>query len=317
MAFTERSARLPAVRGTQPLARGLMLIAMLALAPHATGHGGIAYELQRVETRLQSQPHDVEALLERAALQRLRGDYGAALADLNNLADRAPTLPELCFQRGMTLAALGYPAEAELDLSYVLSVRPTSRRALVTRATLYEQLGQRSWAVRDYRAALALAPSVDVVLALGRLFERSGALDDAAACYANGLSELHDAEVIKQALVRIEAERGHLDRAIALVDTMIASRSFKAEAYLQRAELHDANGAASLALADRRTALSLIDRSLLKRPSALRRLSRAKALLALKRTDEARRDLELALNQSPSLREAQELLNALHNNHEN
>lgn len=80
-----------------------------------------------------------------------------------------------------------------------------------------------------------------------------------------------------------------------MVDTLIASSAFKADAYLDRADLYEAAGEEARALQDRRTALAIVERGIAKRPSAMRRQSRARALLALER--EA--DLEDALDDPP------------------
>ncbi len=279
----------------------LCLCTSLASAP-----AGGDVEIATLDDQLATDPDRVDWLVQRAALHRMGGDYGAALADLNEAYDRDPELPEVCLQRGQVLAALGYPLAAESDLSLFLGVRPNSVRALAVRGRLLALMGRPAEARADYEAALALAPTPDLYLDLCRLDEESGNLDGAARCHSRGLGELHDALVLRRALARIETKRRNYDRAIALLDTLIDHPALRADALLERADAYEKAGKERQALRDRQLALREIDRALAERPSHRFEQLRVRALWALDREDEDEDDGDA--DRPPRLDEAREAL---------
>jgi tetratricopeptide (TPR) repeat protein len=285
-----------------------VLLIAATWAPTAASHGGIPKEIAALDVKLAGDSERADWWVERATLERLRGDYGAALADLNEAADLEPDLPTLCLERGRVLAIFGYNAEAESDLDYFLATSPRHARALADRAAIRAALGHDDLARADYEAALAIGKSIDVYLALGKLLERGDKLDDAAQCYSKGLGVLSDAVVLKLALIRVETERRNYKRAIQLVDTIIASSAVRADGLLHRAEILEKAGKEAEARRDRLAALEEVNRAMKKRPSALRRLTRAKILLALDRHEEGIDELESVNEQAPNLEEARELL---------
>ena len=119
---------------------------------------------------------------------------------------------------------------------------------------------------------------------------------------------LNQAVVLKRALIAVEVERGEFAGAIALVDTFIAAHAFNADAFLDRADIQERAGDLELARADRLRALAQIERALLQRPSEMRRLSRARALLGLGRVAAAVAELEAIVARSPRFGDAQRML---------
>ena len=261
---------------------GLALCLGTSLA--GAGAGGDP-AIAALDDKLVKDPERVDWLVERAALQRLRGDYGAALADLNEAYDLDPELPEVCLQRGQVLAALGYPLAAQSDLGLFLAYRPHNVRALAVRGRLLALMGRPSEARADYEAALALAPTAELYLDLCRLDEAAGNLNGAASCYTRGLGELHEALVLRQALARIETDRRNYDRAIDLLDTLIDHPALRAGALLDRADAYDKAGKESKALRDRQRALQEIDRALGEGPSDRFWQLRSRVLWALDQED--------------------------------
>ena len=61
----------------------------------------------------------------------------------------------------------------------------------------------------------------------------------------------------------------------------------------------------------REQALAEVNQTMTKRVTALHRLSRAKVYMALGRVEEAKRDLEIALQMAPNLAGARDLLRTL------
>jgi len=224
-------------------------------------------QVTALDDKLAADPDRIDWLLERAALHRLRGDFGAALADLNEAYELDPELPEVCLERGQVLAALGYPLAAESDLSLFLALRPDSVRALQVRGRLLSLMGQPARARADYEAALALAPTAALYLARCRLDEDSGKLDDAASCYSRGLGALRDAVVLRHALARVETERRNYGRAIAMLDALVDHPALRADALLDRADAYEQAGKELQALRDRQLAMEVIQRALERRTS--------------------------------------------------
>ncbi|MBW2454869.1 MAG: hypothetical protein JRI68_10175, partial [Deltaproteobacteria bacterium] len=196
----------------------LGIVSCVSLSSH---HALSEPAIAALDDKLAQDPDRVDWLLERAALHRLGGDFGAALADLNEAHELDPELPEVCLERGQVLAALGYPLAAESDLSLFLAIRPDSVRALAVRGRLLALMGLPARARADFEAALALAPTAELYLGLCQLDLDSGDLDDAASCYSRGLGELRDAVVLRHALARVETDRRNYDRAVALRDQLI------------------------------------------------------------------------------------------------
>lgn len=88
----------------------------------SAAHAHDTAELARLDTVLESAELDetvIDALIERAALSRMRGDFGASLADLNEAYTLDPEHPEIALQRGLVLALLGFKKDAEHDLEAV------------------------------------------------------------------------------------------------------------------------------------------------------------------------------------------------------
>jgi tetratricopeptide (TPR) repeat protein len=285
-----------------------LVTSALALPAMAWAHGGIPMEIAALDDKLAAQPDHAGWLVERAALLRRRGDPVAALVDLEDAYEADPELDTIALERGHVLGDLGLFEPAEWDLSAYLERHPKHVKALLTRARVHQRAGHTDAARRDYRHALALEPSVDAVTALGRLEEQAGDWEAAKAAYDQGLEALGDALVLRMALVRALTTLRDYDRALEVLDAVIAKARVPADLRLTRAEVLAAAGREDEARKERETALSELDAALIKRPSMLRRLSRAKALLALDREEEARPELEDLVETAPDLEEARELL---------
>ena len=285
-----------------------MLAAVLLLGGSAAAHDGTSVEMAVLDAQIQGRPGDVDLLLQRAALARRTGDLSKSITDLEQVARRDPERRELFLERGLTLAAQGSAARAEADLDRFLDAGAPAAIALAARASIRQAAGRLAEARADYDEAIRLRPDPELYLARGRVDEARGQLAAAAQGYEEGMRALGGAVVLRLALVRVERARGRFDRAVALLDEVITTAPMKAEWLLHRADVHAAAGRAVAAARDRADALREIDAMLARRPTDLRRLTRARALLALGRKAEAIRELEGVVARSPRLKEAQALL---------
>ena len=271
-------------------------------------HEGVSAEIAALDVKIQQNPKDAALLVQRAALLRREGQFVRALADLAQASDVEPNRRDIVLEKGLTLAAKGDAKEAEIALSAYLASGPPLAGALEARGKMREGAKRFVEARADYAAAIVLRSDPELFLARGRMDEALGHWDDAARGYEEGLKALSGAVVLRMALVRVEAKRGKFDRAIALVDEMLATLPLKADWLLLRADLHMQAGRVDAARKDRVVALQELDERMARRPTDLARITRAKALLALGRKKEAAADLEIVLARTPQLEEARTLL---------
>lgn len=140
-------------------------------------------------------PVPTEVLLLRATIRQSRHDFGAALADLNEVLRRVPTHAQAALTRATVLSVMGRPADAKPDCDIVVAGRAhpivgatchaalagltgkandgialldaalattpppgLAAWALGTRGELHQRNGDAALAEVDYRAALALQP---------------------------------------------------------------------------------------------------------------------------------------------------------------
>lgn len=292
------------------LAPCVVAIVSLSAIP-AAAHEGVSAEIVALDAKIQKHPKNASLYIERAALYRREGKFVVALDDLATAQKLDPTRREIALERGLTLAAKGDSKEAEASLGVFLASGPPSVKALEARGKIREKAKRFAEARSDYAAAVALKPDPELFLARGRMDEALGHWDAAARGYEEGLRVLSGAIVLRLALVRAEGKRGHYDRAITLIDEVLPTLPVKTEWLLLRAQQHAAAGHAEHARKDREEALREVDARLSRRPTDLARISRAKALLALGRKQEAITELQGVVARSPKLEEARTLLDEI------
>jgi tetratricopeptide (TPR) repeat protein len=287
-------------------------VGVFLVSATAWGHQGHSAELAALDAELRARPADVGALVRRAAVHRRQRAFSRAIADLERALRLDPRRADLYLERGLTRAASGDAAGADVDFTRALAGSSEAPRlaaaALAGRAVSRERLGRLEAARADYDAAIRSRPDPELVLARGRIDEARGRLDLAADGYAEGLRALGGAVVIRIALVRVERRRKNFERALALVDEVLAVAPLKADLRLVRAEVLADAGRSSDAERERLEALREIDSAIASKPNDLRRLTRARAYLALRRIPDARAELEGILSRSPKLTEAEALL---------
>lgn len=273
-------------------------------------HSDVDPEIAKITQELASQPGNVDLLLRRGQLYRFNGKFSDSLQDLEQAwlldRDNRPVALERC----RTLVSLGRNSEAEAGLDHYLQGESGVSRvvALVERAHLYADTGRTVLALRDYSAALELYQTVELYLAVGHLQEGLGQLDAAAAGYLEGLSKLPQASILRRELIRVKIAQGHYPEALTLIDHELAAASVKTEWYLQQAEVLAAMGQTEATDRARAHALAEANRVLAKRPTALKRLARAKVYQAMGQLEAARQDLRQAVQTAPRLTVAQDLL---------
>lgn len=296
--------RTPAMVSILLLATGTSVTPLLA-------HPGLHHDIEALSARLEATPDDPRLHLERAVYYRLNGEYDRALADLDLVARTSPAETGLLLERGLTLSALGRDRDALRALDAELKGAPGNARALGERARVHARLGNDKAAIADDGAAIAIEPDLDLYLERGLLQEKAGRLDAAAAGYRDGLARLGGAVLLREGLIRVELRRGNGQAALAAIDEAMAHATVKTGWMLRRSDVLDTLHQPEAARAGREQALREIDGVLQERDSGIHRVSRARVLVALGRSDDAKRELEQVLAKTPNYDEARDLLRGL------
>ena len=296
-------------------ARGRIALSLLAVAlgvaalpPGPRAHEGAHHDVARLTEALAARPDDVALLLERAYFHRVGGDAERSLGDLDRARSLAPGDLRIAAERGLTLARLGRAPEALQELDRVVRDGAPTAAVHNERARLLAASGRTLEAIDAYRASLALRDDVEIVLACGAMLEQLGTLDEAADLYAVAAKRLGSPVTVRAALMRVHRAAGDWAAALSLADAEIARARIKTDPLLVKAEILEAAGDPPSARAHREAALAEADAAVARKPTALHLLTRARALVALERTGEARAVLGLVLEDVPDLVPARELL---------
>ncbi len=275
-------------------------------------HTSPDHEIEDQTQALEEEPERIDLWVKRGKLYRSNGNYLEALNDLNRAAELDPENSNILLERGLTLSALGRDVDAEVVLDQFLDQELNdSMMALVARGHIRARTGREGLAILDFTNAIQKEPRAGLFMARGKAQESLGNLEAAALGYREGLSQLGNKVSLKKALIRAETAQYRYDVALRLIDEEIARVRVKAPWYLKRAELWALKGQVKAAQRDRERALVETNRALGKRPTALHRVYRAKVLISMGRLEDAKRDLQLAIQVAPFYAEAGELLASL------
>ena len=278
----------------------------------AASHTSPDHEIEDQTQAILKEPERPDLWITRSQYYRSNGNFVQALNDLEQAGELDPENIDILLERGLTLSALGRDVEAEVELDRFLEEESSnSLIALVERGHIRARTGREDLAIDDFTHAIHLQPAVGLYMARGQAQETLGDLEAAASGYREGLSHMGDNVSLKRALIRIEKTRHQYDEALRLIDEELARVKIKSPWYLARAELLALKGQVKAAKRDRKKALVETNRALGKRPTALHRMYRAKVYIAMGRLEDAKRDLQLAVQVAPYLAEAEELLTSL------
>ena len=109
----------------------------------------------------------------RGAAFAARQEFDQALVALNRACELAPQDPEYAYLRGRVYRQLKQPAAARADFDRSLKLKPDDVQALIARAELEVEAGERAQAQTDLDAADAVAPrQADVRFEMAGFYER-------------------------------------------------------------------------------------------------------------------------------------------------
>ena len=255
-------------------------------------------------------PNYAEYYLDRGMLLHRQGRLGEALADYDQAIHLSPPFPEVYYNRAEARREAGDVEGALADYAYVLDLDPLMTDAHINRSALLIELAQDDvdaiglgWS--SIRTGLAVAADSPELLCLkGQLHELEGEFEEAAAAYSATLAAAADYAEAWALRGVLAYQTGDLTSAIADLE--------------QACTLSDEPGVRfNLAVAyqdDARhdLATKLLDGVVAETDDLDARLQRARSLIALGRSEDAKEDLRICGDADPSyLPQVGELLTGL------
>ena len=270
--------------------------------------------------KIKEQFLDAYSFLRAGMANERTGNYPAAVKAYERGLEAEPDNVELLNSMGFALFQQGKSEEAIVSLEKALSVDPQHWKAHNNMALASIDLGEFELAEAHYRESLAIEPQPAIYNDLGFVLERQGLPHEAADAYRKSLElnpesaaahynlasflartgEFAEAETHFQAALAkdpstqaytglgfVQWQQGHADEAIASLQNAIKADPNNATAYENIAAILIEQGKLEEAAATYRQLIS-------NQPSAAAHQELANVLMRLGRSDEARREMELA-----------------------
>jgi tetratricopeptide (TPR) repeat protein len=264
-ARAHRSPKGTSVWRTSALLIGLTaLIALAYPSNQAEGHGAFSDRVDPVNRQIDAQPQQPEHYLRRAVLHRTRGDWTAALADLDRAAQLDPSRHEVDYQRGRVLLDANRAGEAELALRRFLAQEPDHSAARACRARALMRIGRALEAAEEFSRAIAERPTPVPDDYLDRARALAGAgdahLEQAVRGLDEGIDRVGSVATFELLAMELELKVGHFDAALARLDR-VSAHSPRQESWLaRRAEIYQRAGRREEACEAFRSALAEIQK---------------------------------------------------------
>lgn len=248
---------------------------LLFFAVCATAQAGIGLpeRLVLLGERIAATPADPNLYLRRALIYSDSGEFKLALADVDTAAQFGP-VENTYYVRAILLYRLGQFAQALPLLNQFIKANPTHTEALMYRARVLRDAGQREKALADYRRYFGLQANAEPgdYLTAARLmveladqnrrgYSRSGAL----ALLDARIAALGNAPQLQRYAIEIEQQSCHSTEVLARLQQLHATARQAPQWHLQVAEQHLLLGQLSAAREQLQAAHTLLAA---RRPSA-------------------------------------------------
>lgn len=237
---TPKNARLPpgVPNGSIPpqtySMKATIIIALgVALGPVCEGrvkaHEDLIARITTLTAQLSTNQNNVVALIQRADLYRLHGDWTEARSDYAAVSKLAPNSAPLLLGRAQLHVDQGEDAAARAAFDDFLSRFPTNSVALLGRARVLTRLGERKAAIADYSRAIAVgaSPQPEDFLERASLQATEFSVDEAIKGLDEGLTRLGWLVTFQKAAIDYELKRQRSDQALARLETIIARANRK------------------------------------------------------------------------------------------
>lgn len=227
----EKSAQVSALRSSEQAA-GKQEVALATEIPSNPASAApsqprtIDSRIGDATKRLQLNPADTTALIERGQAYAAKPDFALAIDDFTRAIAIRPTDANTLFWRASMYAEQGKLDFAVTDYNDVIKLQPKNFAAFNNRGSVYRAQKKLDLALRDYSAAIAIDS------------KQSIALTNRALVYR---------------------ERSNLDAAIADLNAAIAANPNYANAYARRGETLELKSSRDAAIADYRAVLRLAE----------------------------------------------------------
>jgi tetratricopeptide (TPR) repeat protein len=218
--------------------------ALLLGAAAAPAHEDRDETLARLDRTIAASPKDPAPWRERAVLERRRGDFARAHADLGRAAKLGLGSALTQRERGLLWLAERRFAEAEASLRGVLAETPDDPPTLLAHARALAGLERFREASDTYERLVRIAPrsSPDVQLERIGAAEAAGGLERALGSAEQALAELGPVPALEQRALDLELRTGRIDAALARLDRLARAGGAREERLLQRAEILERAG---------------------------------------------------------------------------
>jgi tetratricopeptide (TPR) repeat protein len=254
----------------RPAGWGLLLLlpSFALVSPvSAEAHGAVHEQIDALTQQINQAPKNAGLYVMRGELYTEHGDLDAALSDYHRAGQLNPGLSIVDLARGKTLFQAGRFPSAKEALDRYLVLQPHHTDALVFRARVLAQLGQRDASVTDYTRAIEYLarlghPNPDYYFERARLVAAGGHshVRDAIRGLDDGLVALGPLATLQLYAIELELIIGRTESALARLDSVAAQQSHRPEAWLsRRGEILEHGGRAEDARAAYERALAAIE----------------------------------------------------------
>jgi tetratricopeptide (TPR) repeat protein len=214
--------------------KAAIIIALgLALGPvcewRLRAHEDLIARIATLTAQLSTNQNNVDALIQRADMYRLHGNWTEARGDYAAAGKLAPNSAPLLLGHAQLCVDLGDNLAARVAFDEFISRFPTNRVALVGRARVLARLGDRKGAVADYSRVIALPanPQPEEFLERAILQATEFGVDEAIKGLDEGLTRLGWLVTFQKAAIDYELKRQRPEPALARLETIIARANRK------------------------------------------------------------------------------------------
>ena len=230
-------------RGLAPI---LICVALGSVPVHA--HEDRDATLTRLDDAIAATPSDPELWRSRAVLERRRGGFVRAHADLTQAVDLGLDRTLAQRDRGLIWLAERRFGDAEASLRSARAQSPQDPSIVLAHSRALAGLERWREAADSYAALVAIAPAASPDVQLERIHATEaaggpGAMADALRVTETALAALGSVPALEQATLDLEVRAGLVDTALARLDRLAGSGVLARDALLlQRAEILERAG---------------------------------------------------------------------------